>query len=184
VSKHKRTFLRSDKGRIVRAHLAHYVIGRMEKSGVSLPAWEAKRFDLSVIGVSKASALAELYPKIPLAHLWYNDHGDSPKVYLSWEQYWPVLYNRITYFFRKHGREGGGLLRCVAEWPGTVSEDGLSLIPPPVPQATADAPEDPMPAVPGTGYPEDDPGDPREREPYDTQAPASRGEEVSRHGQD
>jgi hypothetical protein len=34
-----------------------------------------------------------------------------------------VLYNRITYFFRKHNREGG-LNRWIAAWPGTVSGDG------------------------------------------------------------
>jgi hypothetical protein len=40
----------------------------------------------------------------------------------------------MFYFFHRHNDAGqGALVPAVAEWPGTVSEDGLTLIPPPVP---------------------------------------------------
>jgi len=115
------------------AHLAHYVVERMQKSGVSLPQFEASGFDLSLIGINKRTALQELQPRIPKAHLWYSDHGDSVRVYLSWALFWPVMHNRLVYFFRKHHPDGGALIRCIAEWPGTVSKDGQRLIPPAIP---------------------------------------------------
>ena len=91
--------------------------------------------------------------------------GDVNRQYATWEVYFSgSLAKRIYYFFRKHA--DGKIVVAVAEWPGTVSEDGLSLIPPPLPQGVADDPEEDRPAVPpGTGYPEDDPADP---EPFDT----------------
>ena len=160
--------------------LAQWVAEQLSRSGLTLPQWQAKGFKLSTIGINKRSAVAELKPRIPLDHEWYNAHGDSRN------RYWKVLFNRMFYFFHRHNDAGQGpLVPAVAEWPGTVSEDGLSLVPPAVPQATADEPEDPMPAVPGTGYPEDDmpaappgAGYPEDAsghpDPCDTLAPTSR----------
>jgi hypothetical protein len=179
----KSTFRRSEKGQIVFAILAKWLANRLTRSGMTLPQWAAKGYALSAIGINKRNAVAELKPLIPLAHDWYNAHGDSRanRHYGSWEQYWPVLYNRLFYFFRKHNEQGHGkLVPAIAEWPGEVSPDGLSLVPPPVPQGAAalrgsgcpdddDGPPEPPgsgnpfeddgpPPRPGTGYPEDDPG--------------------------
>jgi hypothetical protein len=87
---------------------------------------------------SDRSALAELQPRISLAHQWYNENGDqrSRGHYPSWEAYWGVLSNRAYYFFHRHA-QGFDRIRIyaeVAEWPGTVSEDGLTLIPPALPE--------------------------------------------------
>jgi hypothetical protein len=206
-------FRKTVKGQIVFAILANWVAEKLAKSGMTLPEWQALSYRLSAIGISKRSAIAELKPLIPLAHEWYNDHGDSRSRgrYATWEDYWTVLFNRLFYFFHRHNESGQGrLVPGIAEWPGKVSEDGLSLVPPPIPQGTADEPEDDRPApppgtgypeddmpapAPGTGYPEDDmpapapgAGYPEDAsghpEPRDTLAPASRGEEVSPYGQD
>jgi hypothetical protein len=123
---------------------------------MTFPELQALNYRLSAIGINKRSAIAELRPLIPNTHQWYNKHGDSRTRghYATWEDYWVVLFNRLFYFFHQHNEQGQGkLVPVVAEWPGTVSEDGLSLVPPQVSQATADELEDPMPAVPGTGYP-------------------------------
>jgi hypothetical protein len=46
-----------------------------------------------------------------------------------------VLFNRAFYFFHRHNETGPGrLVAGIAEWPGTVSEDGLTLIPPALPE--------------------------------------------------
>jgi hypothetical protein len=139
--KSKPTFFNTPEGRFVRAHTAHYVAGRMHKTGVSLPQFKASGFNLSALGISKLNALNELYPLIPNAHIWYcswyaiwfGNRGIGNKAYLTWGDYWTaVLHNRITYFFRKHHPEGG-LIRCTAGWPGKVSEDGMWLVSPPIP---------------------------------------------------
>jgi hypothetical protein len=149
----KSTFRKTDKGQIVFAILANWLADRLTRSGMTLPEWAAKDYALNVIGINKRSAVAELKHLIPLAHEWYNEHGDSRKNrhYGSWEAYWPVLYNRLFYFFRRHNEQGQGkLVPAIAEWPGEVSEDGLSLIPPPMPQGAAD--------LHGSGCPNDDDG--------------------------
>jgi hypothetical protein len=142
--KSKPTFFSTSEGRFVRAHTAHYVAARMHKTGVTLPQFEASGFNLSALGISKLNALKELYPLIPKAHFWYCDwyahwygnRGIGNKAYLIWGDFWTaVLHNRITYFFRKHSTDGH-LLPCIAGWRGaggTVSEDELWLVPPPIP---------------------------------------------------
>jgi hypothetical protein len=176
--KAKATFRNTLPGQIVFAHTAHYVAGRMRKSAVNLPKFESSGFDLSVIGINKATALAELYPKIPRAHFWYANHGDSKRVYktcLTWESFWAaVLYNRVIYFFRKHHPDGG-LIRCIAEWPGTVSEDGQWLVPPPIPVVEGGFwPEGSEPPEPWELPPDERPPDPSEvhslRRQYDCDA--------------
>jgi hypothetical protein len=170
----KPTFRKTDKGQIVFAILAQWLADRLTRSGMTLPEWAAKSYALSAIGINKRSAVAELKHLIPLAHEWYNAHSDSRKNrhYGSWEAYWPVLYNRLFYFFRRHNEQGRGkLVPAIAEWPGEVSEDGLSLIPPPVPQGPAD--------LPGNGYPEDDPAGPGES--FDNWETVDGGEEASRY---
>src|SRR6516225_1942073 len=162
----KPTFRKTDKGRILFAILANWVADQLTRSGMTLPEWAAKGYKLSAIGINKRSAVAELKPLLPDAHTWYNANGDSRsgKVYATWESYWPVLHNRIFYFFHKHA--DGKVVPVIAEWPGKVSEDGLTLIPPPLPEAATERPgtgdpEDNPPTTdhPGTGYPEDDPAD-------------------------
>jgi hypothetical protein len=166
----KHLFRKSTRGQIVFSILAQWVAGRLARSGMTLPQWAAKGYKLNLIGINKRSALAELKPLIPLAHEWYNEHGDSRNRYAIWEDYWKVLFNRMFYFFHRHNDAGQGpLAPAVAEWPGKISEDGLSLIPPALPEGTADHPgtgypEDAPgnPDRPGTGYPEEDPGEPDE----------------------
>jgi len=120
--------------------LAHWVAERLTRSGMTLPEWAAKGYKLSAIGIDKRSALAELKPRIPLAHEWYNANGDSRSRghYPSWEAYWGVLSNRAYYFFHRHAEkfESIRIYSEIAEWPGSVSADGLTLIPPPLPPET------------------------------------------------
>jgi hypothetical protein len=133
----KTTFRNSAKGQIVFVTLAAWVADRLTRSGLTLPEWAAKGYKLSAIGINKRSAVAELKPLLPEAHTWYNEHGDSRTrgTYATWEDYWTVLFNRAFYFFHRHRDEGRGpLVAVVAEWPGSVSADGLSLVPPPLPE--------------------------------------------------
>jgi len=131
----KATFRKTEEGRVVWAILANWVVVRLVSSGMTLPEWAAKGYALSAVGINKRNAIAELKPAIPLVHELYNKNGDSPNQhYGSWEAFWPILYNRLFYFFRRHNDLGRGkLVPAIAEWPGTVSEDGLTLVPPPVP---------------------------------------------------
>jgi hypothetical protein len=131
------TFRKTENGKIVFATLAAWVAERLKQSNLTLPEWAAKGYRLSAIGINKRSALAELKPRIPLAHEWYNANGDqrSRAAYPTWEAYWAVLFNRAFYFFHRHNDAGrGALVPAIAEWPGKVSEDGMSLIPPALPE--------------------------------------------------
>jgi len=174
----KPTFRKTDKGQIVFAILAHWVADRLTRSGKTLPEWAATGYKLSAIGINKRSAIAELKPRLPDAHTWYNAHGDSRTRghYATFEDYWTVLFNRLFYFFHRHNEDGRGkLVPVVAEWPGQISQDGLSLIPPPIPYNCYPEDDGPTDDPPGTGYPEDDPPRPGDWEPVD------RGGEVSRY---
>jgi hypothetical protein len=130
-------FRKTDKGPIVFAILAQWLADRLTRSGMTLPEWAAKGYKLGDIGIGKHSAIAELKPLMPLAHEWYNEHGDSRSRgrYATWEDYWQVLFNRLFYFFHRHNESGRGpLVPAVAEWPGEISADGLALVPPPLPE--------------------------------------------------
>jgi hypothetical protein len=82
-------FRNTENGKIVFAALAIWVAERLTKSNLTLPEWAAKGYALSAIGINKRSALAELKPRIPLAHEWYNENGDqrSRGHYPTWEAY-------------------------------------------------------------------------------------------------
>jgi hypothetical protein len=112
--------------------LAVWINRKLRESELTLPQWQAKGYSLSAIGVTKAAALKELEPFMPSAHKAYNAHGDAGKRYASWAEFWEFLNNRAFYFFHRH--EGGRIVPAVAEWPGEVSEDGLSLIDPQNPE--------------------------------------------------
>jgi hypothetical protein len=120
-------FRKTDKGQIVFAALAAWILVRLEQSGLTLRQWQALDFKLSAIGAGKTAALRELQPKIPDAHIWYNGHGDSARQYRDWPDFWRFLSNRAYFFFHAHV-EGGGIVARVAEWPGEVSPDGLLLL--------------------------------------------------------
>jgi hypothetical protein len=148
--KTKGSFRRSPQGQFVMRTCALWIIERLAASGITFEQWFAAGCNLADIGVHRVNAIAELQAAILDAHRWYNESGNG-KQYATWEAYFSgSLANRIYYFFRKHA--DGKIVVAVAEWPGTVSEDGLSLIPPPLPQGVADDPEEDRPAVPpGTG---------------------------------
>lgn len=119
----KGSFRRSGRGRQVINSAARWIDRRLDKSGLTLEQWLAGGCSLSAIGVSRATALQELQPVIPDAHIWYNESGDG-KQYATWEASCSgSLANRIYYFFRKHA--DGKIVVAVAEWPGTVENGEL-----------------------------------------------------------
>src|SRR2546430_777080 len=115
-------FRKTKNGQIVFAILAHWVAEKLAKSGMTLPEWAAKGYKLSAIGINKRSAFAELKPRIPHAHEWYNENGDrrGRGHYPCWEAYWGVLSNRAYYFFHRHAEkyESIRIYSEIAEWPG------------------------------------------------------------------
>jgi hypothetical protein len=120
----KGSFRRSEKGRIVIHTLARWIVERLQSSGLSFDAWLQGGCKLKDIGVNRASAIAELRPRIPEAHEWYNQSGNG-KQYANWEAYWEgSLANRAYYFFHRHDLEKR-IVAGVAEWPGTVENNTL-----------------------------------------------------------
>jgi hypothetical protein len=63
------SFRRSPAGQIVFDELAYWVADKLNASGLTLPDWAATGYTLRAIGVTKASALAELQRWIPEAHI-------------------------------------------------------------------------------------------------------------------
>jgi hypothetical protein len=120
----KGSFRRSEKGKLVIHNLAIWIAERLQASGLTFDQWLERGCHLSQIGVSRASAVAELKPRIPFAHEWYNESGNG-KQYPTWEAYWNgSLCNRAIYFFRKHKPEGG-IVAALAEWPGELVDGQL-----------------------------------------------------------
>jgi hypothetical protein len=120
----KGSFRRSERGKLVISSLAIWIAERLQRSGLTFEQWLERGCQLSQIGISRASAVADLKPQIPDAHEWYNESGDG-KTYSTWEAYWNgSLCNRAIYFFRKH-KPGGGIVACLAEFPGTVENGQL-----------------------------------------------------------
>ena len=113
---------RSGKGRKIIDITAHWVLAVAALRGFTVWDYIEKRCSLAELGVTADEAARTLKPLIPNAHILYNEHGGSSRVYDSWEEWFSHrLRNRIYSFFHKHHPEGG-TYRCLAEWPLEVPQ--------------------------------------------------------------
>jgi hypothetical protein len=120
----KGSFRRSVHGQVIMGSAALWVIERLEKSGMTFDVWLAKGAKLKDIGINRASARAELQPRIPEAHRWYSEHGEG-RQFGSWDEYWTgILSNRVYYFVRKHNGFGK-VERRLGEFPGRLENGRL-----------------------------------------------------------
>ncbi|MFC5739350.1 hypothetical protein [Sinirhodobacter huangdaonensis] len=110
-------YWRSGEGRAVIDTAARWVLAEAALRGLTVWDYIDGRCSLAELGVTADGAARTLKPLMPDAHRHYNEHGGGNERYQTWEAWFSKrLRNRIFYFFHRHA-PGGGVRRCLAEWP-------------------------------------------------------------------
>lgn len=116
------SYYREGEGRNVIEQVARWLVEQAAFRGWSLHDYVEGRCSLTDLGVTAGNVVATLKPRIADAQERYNRNTPRGKRFPTWEAWFQHrLRNRIYYFFHRHA-EGGGLVRCWAEWPLPIPE--------------------------------------------------------------